>query len=179
MSGEYYRALVTIRGTTTCSEDVSLVVAASYDAGLCSNTYLKPRMTASQATEYLSKVAGTSWIVAVGGLGVGFIHYYETTPYGSFTPAENSVEIGTWLLDNFRGYGLGNMAQDMLLPILQERRVRHLVFLVWSTNTASISQIRKSGADFVLQVLWDDTRDDVDEHDRLPSGLCDVWVRHI
>jgi hypothetical protein len=173
---EFYLAQLEVR---PCVEsDVPLIMTASRDKSITANTYLPCDASAEEAAAYLADHRDRGWVLLVGGLAVGFIGYADAPPHDTYTPPPGSVEISTWMLANFRGYELANVAYDRLLPALRARGISHLFSLIWTSNMPSKRRLVKSGAELVVQYMWHDRRPVAERH-RLPSGMCDLWVRHI
>ena len=161
-------------------KDPLWVSSASMDPSITQNTYFPPNMTLIDTTSYLKRIEDSYFDVDVEDRPAGMIGYtpVDTTHFHCHVPQDGSVEISTWLLAEYCGKGIANIAYDQLIPMLKSRGIMRLVSVVYSTNGASIARIRKSGAEKVCQFWWEDERD-VSLKCLLPSGLCDVWVRFI
>jgi RimJ/RimL family protein N-acetyltransferase len=160
--------------------DTKWVSAASTDTSITQNTYFPPNMNVIDTAAYLGRIEDTYFVIDVDGRPAGMIGYnpVDTTHFKSYVSEEGSVEISTWLLAEYRGKGIANIAYDQLIPMLKSHGIMRLVSVVYSATAASLARIRKSGAEQVCQFWWEDKRD-VPPQCILPSGLCDVWVRFI
>jgi RimJ/RimL family protein N-acetyltransferase len=118
-------------------DELALLVAASTDPDITRETYLPPNMTLSQAKKWF---LGQRWgyFVLVDGKPAGMILMHPKPS------KRGTVEIETWLLDEYRGRGVSRQGYRLIMDEAA-RWFDRVIGWVWETNTGSMQMLTVTG----------------------------------
>lgn len=141
---------------------------ASSDEALCDATYLPPGMQNTEALTWARGRFGQAWVLRLDSTPVG---WFEVGPLHSacgFQLPERTLEREVWLLPEFRGRRLVQVAMTILGGSLRAAGATHLVGVTWESNMSAVRGMANAGFTRLGRGWW--------EYDDEPPGWCEVWL---
>jgi ribosomal protein S18 acetylase RimI-like enzyme len=121
--------------------------------------------TVEQETQYLGSLSRREALHVAVDDQAGIIGFQSLDLWSSLLPSMAHVgQVGTFLLPNWRGHGIGRRLWDATLGFAREARYRKLAIQVRASNIAAQKFYRGLGFEecgrLTRQVVMDDVEDD-------------------